>query len=88
MFHRDRSRRGWVANVAALTPASVSSGRFGPLWNSQILDPATVNGSPQLPHIYASPLYVDDVLVTAHGHENLTAATPKSVAEVEALCAR
>ena len=30
----------------------------------------------------------DDVLVTAHGHENLTAATPKSVAEVEALCAR
>jgi Xaa-Pro aminopeptidase len=30
----------------------------------------------------------DDVLVTAHGHENLTAATPKGVAEVEAACAR
>jgi len=30
----------------------------------------------------------DDVLVTATGHENLTAATPKSVADVEAACAR
>ncbi|HTP99598.1 MAG TPA: aminopeptidase P N-terminal domain-containing protein [Casimicrobiaceae bacterium] len=30
----------------------------------------------------------DDVLVTADGHENLTAATPKTVAEVEAACAR
>ena len=30
----------------------------------------------------------DDVLVTADGHENLTAAAPKSVAEVEAVCAR
>jgi Xaa-Pro aminopeptidase len=29
----------------------------------------------------------DDVLVTADGHENLTAATPKSVADVEAACA-
>jgi Xaa-Pro aminopeptidase len=29
----------------------------------------------------------DDVLVTADGHENLTAATPKTVAEVEAACA-
>jgi Xaa-Pro aminopeptidase len=30
----------------------------------------------------------DDVLVTADGTENLTAATPKSVADVEAACAR
>jgi Xaa-Pro aminopeptidase len=30
----------------------------------------------------------DDVLVTATGHENLTAATPKSVADVEAACRR
>ncbi len=29
----------------------------------------------------------DDVLVTATGHDNLTAATPKTVAEVEAACA-
>ena len=30
----------------------------------------------------------DDVLVTADGHDNLTAQTPKSVADVEAACAR
>ncbi len=30
----------------------------------------------------------DDVLVTAGGSENLTAATPKTVAEVEAACRR
>jgi Xaa-Pro aminopeptidase len=30
----------------------------------------------------------DDVLVTQQGHENLTAATPKTVAEVEAACVR
>jgi len=30
----------------------------------------------------------DDVAVTATGHENLTAATPKTVAEVEAACVR
>jgi Xaa-Pro aminopeptidase len=30
----------------------------------------------------------DDVLVTATGHENLTAAAPKSVADVEAACRR
>jgi Xaa-Pro aminopeptidase len=29
----------------------------------------------------------DDVLVTADGVDNLTAATPKSVADVEAACA-
>ena len=30
----------------------------------------------------------DDVLVTAAGNENLTAAAPKTVAEVEAACQR
>jgi Xaa-Pro aminopeptidase len=30
----------------------------------------------------------DDVLITAQGTENLTAATPKSVADVESACTR
>jgi len=30
----------------------------------------------------------DDVVVTALGHENLTAAAPKTVAEVESACVR
>jgi len=30
----------------------------------------------------------DDVMVTESGHENFTAATPKTVAEVEQACTR
>jgi Xaa-Pro aminopeptidase len=30
----------------------------------------------------------DDVVVTSDGHENLTAAAPKTVADVEAACRR
>ena len=30
----------------------------------------------------------DDVLVTASGHENLTEGAPKTLADVEAACAR
>ncbi len=30
----------------------------------------------------------DDVLVTAAGNENLTAAAPKTIADVEAACGR
>ena len=30
----------------------------------------------------------DDILVTADGHENLTVAIPRTVADVEAACAR
>jgi Xaa-Pro aminopeptidase len=30
----------------------------------------------------------DDILVTAAGNENLTGSTPKTVADVEAVCAR
>jgi Xaa-Pro aminopeptidase len=30
----------------------------------------------------------DDVLVTAEGSENLTAATPKTLSDVEAACER
>ena len=29
----------------------------------------------------------DDVLITAGGHENLTAASPKTVADIEAVMA-
>jgi hypothetical protein len=48
-----------------LTPASVGGGSFGPVWSSPQLDSATINGSRQAPHLYASPLYVDNVLITS-----------------------
>ena len=33
-FHGDRERTGWNANEVRLTPATVGSPAFGPLWNS------------------------------------------------------
>jgi hypothetical protein len=64
-FHGDRQRTGWVSNETILTPANVSSGSFGPLWNSPQFDSVTIGGTTYPPHLYASPLYVDSVTITA-----------------------
>ena len=63
-FHGDRQRTGWISRESILTPASVSGGRFGPIWNSPPLDSVTIGGVTYPPHFYASPLYVDNVTMT------------------------
>jgi hypothetical protein len=60
-FHGDRQRTGWRSNEVILTPANVSSGTFGPLWNSPQFDSVTIGGTTYAPHLYASPLYADSV---------------------------
>jgi hypothetical protein len=63
-FHGDSQRTGWIASETILTPANVSSGAFGPLWNSPLFDSVTIAGKTYLPHLYASPLYVDRVTMS------------------------
>ncbi len=63
-FHRDPQRTGWNDREAVLTPASVAGASFGLLWESPALD--AVDGQP--PRLYASPLYVDRVAITAGQH--------------------
>src|SRR5919199_3930540 len=63
-FHGDRQRLGWNARETALTPASVASPAFGELWSSPVFDSLDLDGVSYAPHLYASPLYVDDVLLT------------------------
>jgi outer membrane protein assembly factor BamB len=63
-FHGDRQRLGWNSHEAALTPASVASPAFGTLWSSPALDSVDLDGVSYPPHLYASPLYVDDVLLS------------------------
>ena len=63
-FHGDRQRTGWISSETILTPASVSGGSFGPVWNSPPLDSVTIGGVTYPPHLYASPLYVDGVTMT------------------------
>jgi outer membrane protein assembly factor BamB len=63
-FHGDRQRLGWNPHETALTPAGVASSAFGELWSSPPLDTIDLDGVSYAPHLYASPLYVDDVLLS------------------------
>lgn len=60
MFHGDRARTGWNSNETVLTPANVSGSGFGMLWASPVFD--SFGGT--APHMYASPLYADDVTLS------------------------
>jgi hypothetical protein len=64
-FHGDRQRTGWNPQEVALTPATVSGPNFQPLWNSPVLDSVMIGSKTFLPHLYASPLYVNDDPITA-----------------------
>jgi len=63
MFHGDRQRTGWNPNETVLTPANVATA-FGKLWDTGQLDTINIGGTDFAPHMYASPLYVDPVLLT------------------------
>ena len=71
MFHSDRGRTGWIANEVVLTPASVNSPAFGPLWNSPVLDSVVIGDTAYPPHLYASPLYVDRVTLSLGQYRGL-----------------
>src|SRR5579863_2221661 len=60
-FHGDSQRTGWISGEKILTPANVSGGAFGPLWDSAPFDSLIIKGKTYPPHLYASPLYVDRV---------------------------
>jgi len=70
MFHLDRQRTGWNSAETVLTPANVGGTKFGLLWNSAVLDSVTINSTVYTPHLYATPLYIDDVLITAGTYKN------------------
>jgi uncharacterized repeat protein (TIGR01451 family) len=56
-FHGDAGRSGFDQNETVLTPANVAGG-FGQVWQSPVLDG----------HLYASPLYMDNVSITSGGN--------------------
>jgi hypothetical protein len=60
-FHRDARRTGWNDVQTELTRARVSADSFGLKWESPPLD----EFEHQAPRLYASPLYVDRVQLTA-----------------------
>src|ERR1700682_3569628 len=56
-FHGDAGRTGFDQNETALSPANVSA-NFGQVWQSPPLDG----------HLYASPLYMDNVSIISGGN--------------------
>lgn len=67
-FHRDPQRTGWNPLERNLTPTSVASPEFGPLWQSPQFD--SVDGYP--PRLYASLLYLDQVKLSSGDHRGGT----------------
>lgn len=63
-FHRDPQRTGWSSAETELTRSSVAGHSFGLVWESPQLD--GFEGKP--PRLYASPLYVDQVTLSAGEH--------------------
>jgi mono/diheme cytochrome c family protein len=70
-FHHDPQRSGWYASETALTPARINASSLGLQWESPQLD--IVDGEP--PRLYASPLYVDGLQISAGPFRAQTFAT-------------
>ena len=71
-FHGDRQRTGWISTEKILTPLNVADGEFGPVWDSPPFDSVTISGITYVPHVYASPLYVDRVTLTVAAYAGRT----------------
>jgi len=63
-FHVNPQRTGWLSSETALTPITVAGSSFGRLWESPPFD--SIDGVP--PRVYASPLYVDKVVLSTGPH--------------------
>ena len=60
-FHHDAQRSGWNPTESTLTPAAVASASFGLVWET----PAFEGFEGEAPRLYASPLYLDRVAISA-----------------------
>lgn len=86
-FHANVARSGWHARETTLTPAAVAAPDFGLRWQSPPFD--TVDGMP--PRLYASPLYLHRLAVTAgplQGQVFSAVLAASSNGEVRAINAR
>jgi hypothetical protein len=71
-FQRDAARTGWDDDEPSLTPQAVSGSSWGALWSSDPLDTFTSSdGTVYAPHVYASPLYADDMTIVGGPYDGL-----------------
>jgi mono/diheme cytochrome c family protein/type 1 glutamine amidotransferase len=69
-FHHDAQRSGWYASETTLSRQHIETASFGLQWESPPLD--AVDGAP--PRLYASPLYLDAVDISAGPYRTQTFA--------------
>ena len=69
-FHHDAGRSGWFDAETKLTPTAVRGPTFGPVWESPRFP--SVDGQPA--RLYASPLYVDRLTISAGPYRDTTFA--------------
>jgi hypothetical protein len=67
-YHYNPQRTGWNDSETVLTPKSVASNSFGLLWQTPTLD--YFEGIP--PRLFASPLYVDSIRISAGRYDGGT----------------
>ncbi len=84
-FGYNAQRNGWNSNETALNPSIVHSGAFGELFNSPQFASYTSGNSTFPAHMYATPLYVDSVTLTA-GSALLNAAYAGATVSVIYAC--
>src|SRR2546430_1476407 len=75
-FHGNRQRTGWNSVESVLTPTAIAGSGFGKLWDSPAFDKVVVGGATYAPHMYASPLSIDDLAITggAYAGQRLSVA--------------
>ncbi len=64
-YHGDHEKLGERRDEVELSPTAVRRAGLGVVWESPPLDAATIEGVSYAAHVYASPLYVDDLAITA-----------------------
>ncbi len=72
-YHGGPTRSGWNDAESRLTPENVRKG-LALAWESEAFDAVEVDGVAFTPHLYASPLYVDDVAIRAGAESDVSAS--------------
>jgi hypothetical protein len=86
-FHGDERRLGWNDRETELAPERLREGQLTLRWRSDAFGTAELQGRKYAAHVYASPLYVDDVdgLPRAGGRRVSLVIAATSNAEVYAI---
>ncbi len=74
-YHGDARRLGWNDHEVELVPSAISERGLTIRWQSPVLDAETIDGVTYPPHLYAVPLWVDELERDGSSARTIFAAT-------------